>query len=183
MIEIALAAALATQEPLGGFTTAPANEEAAVIATVEQLFDAMRRHDVDAFSALLVPDGNTFRVNQGPDGTRYRVETNAQDIKTFAQSKDEWVERFWDPTVKVHGPIAMFWAPYDFHVNGEFSHCGIDLFELLKTDGKWRITNASWTVQTTGCVLSPQGPLGGFKAPEKPETPDEPKQTEVPQGR
>ena len=164
MIEIALAAALTIQEPTAeGDST---GEEAAVLVAVQQLFDAMRRRDAEAFAALLVPEGTSIRVNdEGPEGVQFRVRSNAQDIRSFAANTDEWVERVWDPTIKVHGPIAMFWAPYDFHVNGKFSHCGVDLFELLKVDGKWRLSNASWTVQTQGCAPSPLGPLDANEQP------------------
>ncbi|MGH7572979.1 MAG: nuclear transport factor 2 family protein, partial [Gemmatimonadota bacterium] len=63
-----------------------------------------------------------------------------------------------NPTVLVHPPIAVVWAPYDFHVEGVFSHCGIDLFEMLEIDGEWKMTNASWTVETEGCEPSALGP-------------------------
>ena len=69
------------------------------------------------------------------------------------------IERAWDETILIQGSIAIFWAPYDFHVDGEFSHCGVDSFQLIKKGDKWLITNASWTREIEKCQKSPLGPL------------------------
>lgn len=157
---IMLAAALQAPAPAGN----EAGEETAVLAAVEQMFDAMRRRDAEAYAALLVPEGMAVRVRvDGPESDNVRFRSNAEDIELFKQGTDRWDERIWNPTVHVHGPIAVVWTPYDFHINGRFSHCGFDLFELLKVDGKWRLSNASWTVQTVDCPPSPLGPLPSLK--------------------
>ena len=54
--------------------------------------------------------------------------------------------------------IAVFWAPYDFYIDGVFSHCGTDAVDLVKVDGEWKVGNSSWTVQKTGCTKHPEGP-------------------------
>ncbi len=61
------------------------------------------------------------------------------------------VERYWDPTVLVRGPIAVVWAPYMLWSDGVKSHCGVDVFEMLRIDGEWRIGNAMWTIEPDGC--------------------------------
>ena len=58
-----------------------------------------------------------------------------------------------------HGSMAVVWAPYDFYRGGNFSHCGVDNFELVKIDGKWRISGVLFTVEKEGCPTSPPGPL------------------------
>ena len=57
-----------------------------------------------------------------------------------------------------HGSVAVLWADYDFHLNGKFSHCGIDSFTLLKTTAGWKIAAVADTRETTGCAPSPLGP-------------------------
>ena len=73
-------------------------------------------------------------------------------------SKDAWLERIWDPQVLEHGGIAVIWAPYDFYVNGRFSHCGTDSVNLIKSEPGWRISGLSFTRQISGCPASPLGP-------------------------
>ncbi len=41
--------------------------------------------------------------------------------------------------------------PYEFFLNDEFSHCGVDIFTLRKKDGEWRIILAAYTVENDGC--------------------------------
>ena len=64
--------------------------------------------------------------------------------------------------LKLHplsGPLAQVWAPYDFHVNAAFSHCGVDSFILFKTTMSWQVASISYTVKPHGCTPSPLGPL------------------------
>jgi hypothetical protein len=140
-------------------STADDREKAAVLSVVTRMFDAMATRDVQAYSALLVPEAMTIRVKVGPHGTEVpRFRSNADDIAKFAGT-DMWQERIWDPTVLVHSPLAIVWAPYDFHIKGVFSHCGVDVFEFLKVGDAWRMSNASWTVETEKCPPSPLGPI------------------------
>ena len=52
----------------------------------------------------------------------------------------------------------LFQAPYDFHRDGEFSHCGVDAFTLVRTESGWKISGGVYTVETEGCAPSPLGP-------------------------
>lgn len=37
------------------------------------------------------------------------------------------------------GSMANVWTPYTFYFNGKRSHCGVNSFQLLKEEGKWKI--------------------------------------------
>jgi hypothetical protein len=68
-------------------------------------------------------------------------------------------ERYWDPVVHVRGGIAVVWTPYEFWVGDKTSHCGIDVFDMIKEKGVWRIANAMWTVEPDACPsLRPSDP-------------------------
>jgi hypothetical protein len=68
-------------------------------------------------------------------------------------------ERYWSPTVHIRGGIAQVWAPYEFWIDGKTSHCGIDTFDMVKVDGRWRVANAMWTVEPDACAeLRPANP-------------------------
>jgi hypothetical protein len=58
----------------------------------------------------------------------------------------------------MQGRIATVWAPYDFWIDGKFSHCGVDAFDLIKTDKGSRIAGGAYTVELK-CEPSPLGPL------------------------
>lgn len=68
-------------------------------------------------------------------------------------------ERYWSPTVMIRGGIAVVWAPYEFWIDGETSHCGVDVVDFVMINRKWRVSNAMWTVEPEACAeLRPVDP-------------------------
>ena len=140
-------------------TTAPAAaqhaDEAdtrAVMATVDQLFGALASKDRAALLGAVVSEGRATSAGTNEAG---RPEINSTDWVTFAdrlaRSTEQLRERLIDPHVHVEGDIAMIWSRYEFERNGAFSHCGIDHFDLVRIEGRWRVLNLTWTRQMTGC--------------------------------
>jgi len=87
------------------------------------------------------------------------VRTRSYKEQREAVTGADLVERGFDPTVLVSGPIAMVWYPYDFYTDGEWSHCGIDIFNLVRTNEGWRIATMLWnTEQPPACEPHPDGP-------------------------
>jgi hypothetical protein len=39
----------------------------------------------------------------------------------------------------VDGPLATAWMDYTFHVGERFSHCGVNAFQLFRSDDGWQI--------------------------------------------
>lgn len=142
--------------PLGAQT--PSTDEREVVATVQRIFDAMGTCDPPAIRALTLPEGRLYRLTPGSDQPP-RSQTLDEFAAQFAPCTRKLVERSWAPQVRVHKGIATFWAPYDFWIDGKFSHCGIDSFELVKTNGTWKMTSGIYTVEREGCAPSPLGPL------------------------
>jgi len=54
-------------------------------------------------------------------------------------AEQKWDERLMDYKVQIDGNLAHVWTPYEFWVNGEFSHCGANAFTLAKSDDGWKI--------------------------------------------
>lgn len=48
-------------------------------------------------------------------------------------------ERIVFDVVKVDGPLATAWTPFKFYYNGVFSHCGVNSFQMVRIQGKWKI--------------------------------------------
>ena len=133
---------------------ATANPESEVIAAVQAWLDAFEANDTELLSKLTHPDGVQFSARYLPGQERIRVRTNRQDLEDAAAQRPRFTERFWNPKVLVRADLAQFWAPYSFDIDGKRSHCGIDSFSLMRIDGRWVMTNASWTVEPseTSCT-------------------------------
>jgi len=130
-----------------------------VVATVNEFFRAMTARDTAALARVQFPDGVQYAARVQGDSVAVRRGTSEGFAQQLTGTRDTYVERIWEPTVLVHGPLAVVWAPYDIHRNREFMHCGVDAFTLLRSPTGWKIATVSYTAEPTGCKPSPLGPL------------------------
>ena len=138
---------------------APHVDTSAVIGTVQRVFDAMARADSATLRRLLVPGMHLIALATDPGAAAGpRVQTDSAFVQLIAARRQRLLERMWEPVVRLQGPIATVWAPYDFHVDGQWSHCGIDTATLIQTGQGWQIAGLVYTVQRTSCPTSPLGP-------------------------
>lgn len=146
--------------PSAGAQERRGEDEAEVLATVEAALAAISAEDMVAFTDLMVEEAIMFRVVEREAGTRYFVRTRAGERAQVLG--DDIVERGFDAEVHVAGALAVVWLPYDFYIDGEWSHCGVDAFTLVRVQGAWRIASIAWSVQQPpDCRPHPGGPPGG----------------------
>lgn len=140
----------------------PGGEESAVLATVDTFFTALGAADREGLERTTMP-GSQFLASYTSESGTPVLDVMSRDeiVARFSNPPAKYLERYWSPTVLVRGDIATFWAFYDFHVDGAFSHCGIDSFQMFKVDGRWVIGNSSFTREKTDCPENPQGPVSG----------------------
>lgn len=127
--------------------------EDSVRQVIQTLFTAMRQSDTamlrTCFSDSLVLQ-TIGRDKQGQ--TVVRTETAGVFLKSVAGlppgAADERI-RF--ETVKLDGPLASVWTPYEFYYNGQFSHCGVNSFQLVRIRGQWKIQYLIDTRRREGC--------------------------------
>ena len=65
--------------------------------------------------------------------------------------KDSADERITDDSIKIDGPLASVWTPYKFYYAGNFSHCGVNSFQLVKTNDRRKIQYLVDTRRKQGC--------------------------------
>ena len=104
-------------------------------------------------AAMQTPDGMTY-VARPKEGAGIEIvgRPNSYWVDPARAEGPTLRERYWSPTVLVRGPIAVVWAPYEFWEDGKTSHCGVDVFDLVKIDGVWRVSNSMWTVEPDACT-------------------------------
>ena len=137
------------------------SDELAALMTVQRFFETMTSKDTIGARAVLDPDGDFVSVRWNDDGERVVRRVSIRDyLEGLGSGKETYLERMWESEVRIHGPVGIVWTPYDFYIDGKFSHCGIDAFQLLRMGGGWIITAGTYTVERTGCEVSPLGPPG-----------------------
>ena len=136
------------------------DDRALILETVQKFFDSIEFRDKQLLESILVPNSLNISARELDDGeAQFNVMSYDEVVTALTRPGRNAKERSWDETVLIQGNIAVVWTPYDFHVDGVFSHCGIDSFQLIKQDGQWLISNSSWTLETENCPASPLGPI------------------------
>jgi hypothetical protein len=133
-----------------------ADDEKVVIAIADSALAAITRGDAVAFTNLMIPEAMLYPTATRGGVTVYRVRTReAQRTASLSGV----VERGFAPWARVSGGVAVVWMPYDLYVNGEWSHCGADVFTFVKSAGVWRIASMAWSAeQPPVCERHPMGP-------------------------
>jgi hypothetical protein len=100
------------------------------------MFDGMAKRDAAAIKQPLLPGGSMVLMRDGKPA-QMTFEAFADRVGRPGSSQIE--ERIHDPLVRIDNDLAVVWAPFDFFVNGKLDHCGTDLFNLVRQEGKWLI--------------------------------------------
>ena len=134
-------------------------EEKAVLEVVDQFFEGMTRRDTATLKRIMTPEGRYYGMRESNGNWTKHTSSHEKYIDGLIHGTDLLQERIWDPEIKVHKTVATVWAPYDIYANGNFVHCGIDAFSLIKTEKGWKIAGAVFTMEPEGCEESPLGPV------------------------
>ena len=119
------------------------NETLGIQNTIYTFFDGFHARDAVAIqstlhksfelgSALKTKEGAVF---QGLEGKQF------VDAVIFRPEKPVWTEILGTLKINISGPLAHVWAPYEFRVDDNFSHCGVNSIHLIKSDQGWKILN------------------------------------------
>ncbi|MBI3791789.1 MAG: hypothetical protein HY275_13050 [Gemmatimonadetes bacterium] len=158
------AASLATALPaalaLAATLPSPARAQdarAQVLALADSGLAAISRGDWVAFTDLMVPEAMLFPTREVNGAPTYAPRTREQ--QRTASGRTKITERGWNGEARVAGLTATVWLPYDLHIDGKWSHCGVDTFLFVKTATGWKISAMTWSVeQPPACAKHPNGP-------------------------
>lgn len=136
-------------------------EVAEVTRLAHDFMQALSDRNTSRLDELMAPQARLFSIREGDSGPVFGVRTREEFLEGLAGGGTAFLERIWDPVVEVSGRIAMVWAPYDFHMDGALSHCGIDVLAFMKLEEGWKVTSITYNVVREGCAPSPLGEPGG----------------------
>ncbi|MBX3243122.1 MAG: hypothetical protein KF685_01485 [Acidobacteria bacterium] len=137
---------------VNGFAQKPADDKKAVLDIVNKLFDEMAAANAAGIIETGTPENQLVAIQKMRDGkSRISVIGNEAFSKFF--TKPGGIEEVMpDPKVEVDGDWAMVWGRYVFWAEGKLSHCGINQFNLVRTDAGWKIANGASTMDPGGCT-------------------------------
>ena len=133
---------------------AQGTEEKAIKATIDQFFNGMRLADSATIAATISPTAVFQTIVSLKDGA---VEVKTEEVAAFLQAvgrphKQLYDEQIQYGTMLIDANLASVWTPYKFYLDKNFSHCGVNSFQLVKMNGTWKIQYIIDTRRKDDCI-------------------------------
>ncbi|MEO1151578.1 MAG: hypothetical protein AAFW83_11410 [Pseudomonadota bacterium] len=144
------AQAVGTQSGALDFGKAP--DRAAILATVDRFFEGLALKDADAVEATISPWAigvSSYPERPGEPVRYYKISESVEAMRAGKLPKIE--EPYWNPIVLQRKSLAMVWTPYEVWVDETLSHCGVDVFNLTRQSGAWKINAVHYTTEPSVC--------------------------------
>lgn len=127
--------------------------EDSVKAVVNNLFSGMKNADASLFKSVFSDSAIMQTVSRTREGNMVVRNESIAEFTEFVGTlkKDSADERIRFETIKIDGPLAIAWTPYNFYLNGKFSHCGVNSFHLVRFNDGWKIQYLIDTRRRQGC--------------------------------
>lgn len=117
------------------------SDEDQIKAVILKTFSAMKSVDSVGLKSCFTSNAILQISQVKPEGNLIREATAAKFVQNVMKRKPgEMDERVlsWGP-ILIDQEIATAWVPYEFYLNGKFSHKGVDVFLLHKSGNEFKI--------------------------------------------
>ena len=135
--------------PLLAIGQQKSSDEDQIKAVILKTFSAMKSVDSVALKSCFTSNAMLHISQVKPEGNTLREVPAAKFIQNVMTRKpgdmDERVLS-WGPILVDH-EMATAWVPYEFYLNGKFTHKGVDVFLLLKMGDEFKIQTLMYNMQ------------------------------------
>lgn len=131
------------------------NEKQAVKQVIETFFDGFHKQDSIIMKSTIADDVVLQTTGRNREGkTMFRTEEFSKLITSITSIPDSisFQEKLTSFSIQVDRTMANAWVGYEFWLNDNFSHCGINSFQLINFDGEWKIIYLIDTRGRAGCL-------------------------------
>ena len=118
-------------------------------AVIHKLFTAMKNSDAAALQECFADSAVLQTITAAGNIRDEKLSEFVKQISTLPKNAAD--ERITFEMVKVDASLASVWTPYQFYFNGQFSHCGVNSFQLVRLKGSWKIQYLIDTRRRQGC--------------------------------
>ena len=121
---------------------------------IDSLFEGMRTSDSTLVFSLFRNDATLKSVSRDKRTKEVVVyeENLGEFLIAIGTPKDDlWDERISNVILHIDEVFAQVWMDYEFYLNDQFSHCGVNSFQLIKGDNGWKILNITDTRKRNEC--------------------------------
>lgn len=148
-----LIAAILTLSAMFSQNAKAQDDESRIKATINQFFDGMRTSDTAMMRRSFLPGAGLSTIVKSKDGeTVVKSESLENFLAIVGRPHEEiYDERIEFEVIRTDGDLAMAWTPYRFYAGKQFSHCGVNLFQLVRSASGWKIMSIIDTRRKKDC--------------------------------
>ncbi|WP_394971646.1 nuclear transport factor 2 family protein [uncultured Croceitalea sp.] len=131
------------------------NDESLVKQVVETFFEGFHKQDSVLMKSVLADEVVLQTTGRNKEGkTLFKNEKIEKLITSITSIPDSvaFEEKLTSWSIQVDRTMANAWVGYEFWINGNFSHCGINSFQMVNFDGEWKIIYLIDTRGREGCL-------------------------------
>lgn len=134
-------------------TVAAQHDSTLVRECITRFFDGMHRNDTSLIRSTLDSACTLQSVGMDKSGkSRLSAESMEGFLRQVVSLKGQQLEeRLLSVETRIDGPLAVSWTPYRFYFNQQFSHCGVNVFTLIRRSEGWKILSITDTRRRAGC--------------------------------
>ena len=144
---------VSVQAQVSDASNATSKEE--VKKVIETFFEGFHKQDSTIINSTVADQVVLQTTGSNPQGkTLFRTEEFSKFINSIVNIPDsiQFEEKLTSFSIQVDRTMANAWVGYEFWLNGNFSHCGINSFQLVNFDGEWKIIYLIDTRGKEGCL-------------------------------
>ena len=121
------------------FSMQAQNQE--VQKTIETFFEGFHAKDSSKIKSVCDEKMMLQSISETAKGNTLTSQKASAFIKSIVSipNKMTFQEKLLSYAIQVDGAMAHAWTPYEFYVNGKFSHKGVNAFTLFKDKDTWKI--------------------------------------------
>ncbi len=129
-------------------------DEQLIKEAINTMFDGMRAGDSTMVASVFTRDAVMQSIAMNREGEVVKISGSLDRFLTAVGTPHDevWDEQISGFTIQIDGDLASVWTPYKFILGGNFSHCGVNSFQMARLDGDWKVIYIVDTRRRTECV-------------------------------
>lgn len=118
-------------------------QKAEVQQTIQTFFEGFHARDTLKIKSTCSDKLVLQSISESAKGNKFSEESPKEFYVSMATipAQMQFEERILDYNIQIDGTMAHAWTPYEFYINGKFSHKGVNAFTLFKTAEGWKIVH------------------------------------------
>ena len=119
-----------------------------------EFFEGFHEGDTAKIAKTIDPNLSMLTIAKDKKGIIKTVKTDFNKFLGAIHNRpkeQKWLEKLLSFKIDANNQIAQVWTPYEFYVNDQFSHCGVNVFQLFNDGDNWKIIAIADTRNREGC--------------------------------